>query len=381
MLKSINDVEKEILEILQYCVNCKFCTTVCPLYEEWLRESAFGKIFSIYYILKYDIPLEDTLRNIIWYCTTCGKCEYLCKDAGGGIKVVDIVENARRILLHKYHFKPIERHTEVLNDVLNYYNPYHVENVKRWDWLPFSLPSKGEYLYFVGCTAAFRMQNVAKATVEVLNRLNVNLAKFTREKCCGSVILRTGFIEEAIKIMEENYKNINSSGSKYLITSCAGCYRTLKKDYPKIVGDLDVEVLHSSELLEKLLNEGKLKLNTTALKGLKITYHDPCHLGRHAEVYDAPRSILSSIPGIEFVEMPNSRENSNCCGAGGGFRSGFTSKSLELALKRIYEAKETGADILVTCCPFCELNLKQVAKERNIDLKIMDLMELILQIV
>lgn len=376
-LTSLEELGKEILQALQTCTNCKFCISVCPVYEGWIREAAVGKIFTAYYIVKYSIPVSDELKDILWYCTTCGRCEYICKKLAGGIEIVNLVENARRLLLHKYKLEPVKRHSEVLKDVLTYYNPYYTPNEKRWEWLPIELPSKGEYLYFVGCTAGFRVKSVAKATVEAFKRLDVNLAKFSDEKCCCSVLLRVGFVEEALPIMEENYLNINNSGAKYLVTSCAGCYRSLKKDYPKLIGDFNLEILHSSELAQKLLETGKLKLNSKELKGKRVTYHDPCHLGRHANIYAAPRAILSSIQGIDFIEMPNNKENSACCGCGGGFRSGFTPNSFNIATKRLQEAKDLGVNLLVTCCPFCELQLSEVSRERGFNIEVIDLMELI----
>jgi len=376
-LKPLEEVKADVLKALQTCVNCKFCTAVCPLYEGWIREAAVGKTYAVYYIVKYSLPVSDELKDIVWYCTTCGRCEYICKRLAGGVETVSTIVGARRLLLHTYKLEPIKRHAEVLRDVQAYYNPYYTPNEKRWEWLPIDLPPKGEYLYFVGCTAAFRMQNVAKATVEVFKRLDVNLAKFSQEKCCCSVLLRTGFVEEAIPIMEENFTNLNSSNAKYIVTSCAGCYRTLKVDYPKLIGDFNLELLHSAELAQKLMESGKLRLNGEKYKGKRMTYHDPCHLGRHSNVYDAPRAILSSIPGVEFVEMPNNRENSACCGCGGGFRSGFTQKSLDVAAKRLQEAKDLGVEVLVTCCPFCELQLSQASRERGFNIKVIDLMELL----
>jgi len=177
-------------------------------------------------------------------------------------------------------------------------------------------------------------------------------------------------------MMRHNVEEIKKLGVEKVIFSCAGCYRTFKKDYPAHGVELGFEVQHISEFLADLVKEGKISFKEL---DLSVTYHDPCHLGRHLGVYQAPRNVIQAIPKVKLVEMYRNRFNAWCCGAGGGVKSGYKDLALETADERIAEAKETGTKVLVTACPFCELNLKDAVKAKQENLEILDLTELLLK--
>ena len=220
-------------------------------------------------------------------------------------------------------------------------------------------------IYFRGCVARKRLNSIAESTEALLKHAGVDCKTLENETCCGSFLLRTGFTSEAEEVMENTLKKIE--GEK-IITSCAGCYKTFKKDYPKILG-VELDVIHTSQFFRELIKEGKIEagyLNKT------ITYHDPCHLGRHSHEYDAPREILDKIANL--VEMKRNKEGSRCCGAGGGVRSAFPEITENIAKMRIKDAEDVKAEILVTSCPFCILNLRSIS-----DKKIMDLSEIIIK--
>ena len=164
--------------------------------------------------------------------------------------------------------------------------------------------------------------------------------------------------------------NLKDFEGKTILTSCAGCYKTLKEDYKKYLG-VDLKVIHISQLLEQLIKENKINLKGN--KDLKVTYHDSCHLGRHAGEYEAPRNVINSISNL--VEMENNREKARCCGSGGGVKSAYGDLSNSISDLRIREAKETEADLLVSACPFCELNLSQ----NSDDFEVLDLSEFVLK--
>ena len=222
-------------------------------------------------------------------------------------------------------------------------------------------------LYFRGCTAREKQNDIAEATEKILKIAGVDFHTLDDEKCCGSVLLRTGFIDEAAEQIKKNTEVLK--GQK-IITSCAGCYKTLKEDYKNYLG-VDLKVIHISQLLEQLINENKINLKGN--KDLKVTYHDSCHLGRHAGEYEAPRNVINSISNL--VEMENNREKARCCGSGGGVKSAYGDLSNSIADLRIQEAKDTDADLLVSACPFCKLNLSQ----NSDDLEILDLSEFVLE--
>ena len=199
-------------------------------------------------------------------------------------------------------------------------------------------------LYFRGCTARERETSIADATEKLLKLAGVSYHILEDEKCCGSVLLRTGFEKEAEEQMKKNMADFKD---ETILTSCAGCYKTLSQDYDGL------EVIHISQLLKKLIDEGKLKLNRS---DLKVTYHDSCHLARHYGVFNEPRDVIKAVATL--CEMEHIKKEGTCCGAGGGVKSAYPEIANQLADFKIKEAKETGADVLITACPFCKLNLE-----------------------
>ena len=222
-------------------------------------------------------------------------------------------------------------------------------------------------LYFKGCTAREKLNSISKATERILKAANVKYETLDDEKCCGSVLLRTGFLDDAIEQMNGNLKDLEG---RTILTSCAGCYKTLKEDYKKYLS-VELKVIHISQLLEQLIKENKISIK--GKDNLNVTYHDSCHLGRHAGEYEAPRNVINSISNL--VEMENIKEKSRCCGSGGGVKSAYGELSDSIANLRIKEAEETGADLLVSACPFCKLNLSQ----NSDDLEVLDLSEFVLK--
>ena len=222
-------------------------------------------------------------------------------------------------------------------------------------------------LYFRGCTAREKLNSISKATERILKAAKINYETLEDEQCCGSVLLRTGFVDDAIEQMKGNLKDFEG---KTIVTSCSGCYKTLKEDYKKYLG-VDLKVIHISQLLEQLIKENRINLKGN--KDLSVTYHDSCHLGRHAGEYEAPRNVIQSISNL--VEMENNKENARCCGSGGGVKSAYGELSNSIAQLRIKEAEDTDADLVVSACPFCKLNLSQ----NSDNLEILDLSEFVLE--
>ena len=214
-------------------------------------------------------------------------------------------------------------------------------------------------LYFRGCTAREKETSIQDATEKILISAGVDYHILDDEKCCGSVLLRTGFKNEAKEQME---KNAEVFKDQKVLTSCAGCYKTLKDDYDGI------DVIHISQLLDDLIKEGKLK---PTKNDFDVTYHDSCHLARHCNVFDEPRDVIKSAANL--VEMENIRENSLCCGAGGGVKSAYPEIADQMATSRLSQAKQTGCETLITSCPFCKLNLE------NDEIEVLDLTEFLVK--
>jgi len=233
-------------------------------------------------------------------------------------------------------------------------------------------------LYWIGCMASYRVKEVAKSTVKILKYAQVNFEMLgNNEKCCGSVLIRYGMLDEAKKLAKQIITILKKKNVDTIVTSCAGCYRTFAKDYYEL---LDVRipftVFHISQFLANLINNGKLSIPN--LSPLSATYHDPCHLGRHMEIFDEPRQIITAF-NTKIVEMKNSRMNSNCCGAGGGLMSTYRELATAIAEDRLNEALETGVKYLITTCPFCVYNMRKTVENLDIPMQVMDLTEFIIK--
>jgi heterodisulfide reductase subunit D len=242
-------------------------------------------------------------------------------------------------------------------------------------------------IYFRGCIVREKLKYISDATETILKRAGMDFVLLNNEKCCGSFLMKTGFKEDAHQVMNETLNNLLGSISKgdKILVSCAGCYNTLKNDYNELFG-VELDVIHISELIVQLIKDEKLIVKKTPIK---VTYHDPCHLGRHSGLFDEPRAVINET--CTLIEMDRNRENSRCCGAGGGVKSGYPDTALLVASRRINDAENTEAELLVTSCSFCILNLKNALKLRkNKDIndsvngdnnsinKIIDISELIL---
>ncbi|MHA1271326.1 MAG: (Fe-S)-binding protein [Candidatus Helarchaeota archaeon] len=373
---------KKVKEWVAWCPRCNSCKYIyqnyadsCPAGSHFKFETYWssGKVWLANGLLTGNLKWTDNIIKIIYACPLCGSCATQCQQDVSE-HLIDIFEALREEAVIQ-GFGPLESQKGFYNSIIENNNPYSEQHSSRLNWLSKKkLKPTAELLYFVGCTSSYREIELAKSTFELLEKLNVDFTVTEDEACCGSPALRTGQTEIIFDLINKNLNTFKKVGAKTVITSCAGCYRTLKLDYPKILGhQLPVEVLHISEFLYKLIKEEKLQIKNK--KQVKVTYHDPCHLGRHSKVFDEPREIIKSIPGIELIEMNRIRENSWCCGAGGGVKSGFKDWAVEISAERIREAESTGAEFLITSCPFCLRNLKDATKKIESSIKVVGIVE------
>jgi Fe-S oxidoreductase len=261
-------------------------------------------------------------------------------------------------------------------------NPLNAKREARADWAdglsvsPFA--EEMDYLYFVGCYFAYdpRLKKVAVATAKILNTAGVSFGILgSNESCCGESIRKTGGEQEFKELAKGNIKTFIDHGVKKIIVSSPHCLHTFKNEYPEFM--VDFEVVHVSQLLAELIAEGRLSLDGEFAK--RVTYHDPCYLGRHNGVYDEPRQVLHEVRGLELVEMSASRQDSLCCGGGGGRIWMETPKSERFSDLRVQQAEETGAEVLVTSCPYCITNFEEsrLGMEGDEILEIKDLTEIV----
>jgi heterodisulfide reductase subunit D len=384
---------KQLIE-LDACTRCGECLTWCPVYDQDAKEDIiprrkvidFLKIAKAQHGLfakiikseKLSTPLKTMLGRILGYrqigrkeiddfvrnlyeCSTCGQCEVVCP---AHIETVALWEELRRVIVQA-GYGPLEVQQALVKSVKAFDNPWQQPRAARTKWarkakkegLIANLPreikkSKSKVLLFLGCTAAYdvNVKQVAINNINILEALGIDYGILgSEEKCCASVLLRMGDPEHK-RVFKENIDLFNSLGIETLISSCSGCFKTIMQDYPRIA-PLNFEVLHSIEFIARMLKQGALEFPHPVNR--TVTYHDPCHLGRATGGFDAPRMIMEAIPGLELVEMTRNREYSRCCGAGGGLKAGFPDIQNKMAQRRVQEAEGTGAEQLVSCCPFC----------------------------
>ncbi|MHA1266282.1 MAG: (Fe-S)-binding protein [Candidatus Helarchaeota archaeon] len=362
---------------------------VCPVYEHspgFEPYHARGKLRVLYGLLEGTLEPSQELAEVIFQCTTCGSCKAICHqsyDDNIDWFICNYINHnkvweAFRADLVELGFA-IPRHKELIQSITDEHNPYFEKHANRTKWIGNrEYPKTAEIVYYMGCTEPYRVPNLAKEMVQILDAADANYTIIHPEEwCCGSVALRTGFVDTAKELAEHNVAAIQKAGAKTVVIHCAGCYKTFKEDYPEILGkDLPFQVVHATELFLDLINQGKLNFKNTIEK--KVTYHDPCHLGRATNVYDAPRELLKKIPGIELVEMKRIKENAWCCGAGGGVKSAFPELAVEIGQDRILEAEEVGVTSIVSACPFCDNNLRDAvnALGKN-EFEIIDILDLL----
>ena len=379
--------EKDWKNIIHRCFRCGYCKFThdysdfnCPSYKKFRFEtySTGGRLWLAFGAINGDIEWSEGLANVLYACPTCGNCMENCRFDKFNFMLVDFIE-AARAEANKQGFCP-ENQKFLLERTTNkaYFNPYAEENSDNEDLKKqYDLPDEAEWVYFIGCTSNYRQKNLRDATLRFLKKANIDFT-LVNEHCCTSPLLRTGQLSPVKDFMNYNIQKIKEVGADKVITSCAGCYRTLKNDFAKHDAEHDLEIIHTSELILKLLKEEKLKF--TSEFNRTVTYHDPCHLGRHSGLYEEPREVYKQIPGIKFVEMKRNRENAWCCGAGGGVKIGYPDWSIEISKERLEEAKETGASIVSSTCPFCRTNLSDANKAFDMGLEVLDLVEIIDQL-
>jgi len=377
-IREITDIIKEKgSQSFQFCYQCGICDVVCP----WNRV----RPFSMRKIVRQALfGLTEIEEEDIWRCTTCGTCPSRCPR---GVNQIEIGVSLRRIATEYGVFPDSVNPVITVSDSLMAEgNPFNFERSKRADWTqslnvkPFT--EGMEVLYFPGCYLSYdpRMKKVAAATAKILNQAGVDYGILgSKESCCGESIRKTGNEELFKHLAKENIKHFIDQGVKKILVSSPHCYHTFKNEYPEF--NVHFEVVHMSEYLLELIDEGRLK--PARDYGQKITYHDPCYLGRHNGIFDQPRDVLKQLPGTDLTEMVDHRENSFCCGGGGGRIWMETPKGERFSDLRLQQAIDTGASTLVTSCPYCITNFtdSSLGLEEGQAIEVKDITEVIAEVI
>jgi Fe-S oxidoreductase len=383
---------EEVKEFLYGCSRCGTCKDVlrvfvpaCPPGEKYQLESYFpsGQMAIARGVMEGVLSLEDDdLRERIYSCTGCLSCEQQC-GVYHHTHIFEVVRTVREEAVTRGFLKP--------EYMAMYYGLRAEDNVfgnpksERGDWakdidVKYAAKERVDVLYNTGCLLSYEkdLWDVPRSVIKLLRAAGVDVGIMGSEECCcGGRSYEIGYTGEFTKYAEHTIETFNTLGVSKVVTSCSDGYATYRNLYAKIDIKQKYETLHMVEYLLQLVNDGSLKLAKKL--PLKVTYHDPCHIGRHLgenALYDAPRELLQGIPGIELVEMKRKRENAWCCGAGGGVSQANTELSLWTANERLKEAKATGATALVTSCPWCEKNFNDAAAEYGTDIEIYDIAEI-----
>jgi Fe-S oxidoreductase len=364
-IEVIDEIKDAGGDIYKMCFQCGLCDSVCPWNKvrnfsmrKLIREAAFG--------------LSEVEGEDIWRCTTCGTCPAQCPR---GVKQIDIAVALRRVASEYELFPPsVKSARTARSSLISEGNPLQGERGNRSEWtkgLPVKPYEDGmEVLYFVGCYLSYdpRMKKVAVATANILNKAGVEFGILgEKESCCGESIRKTGAEEVFKNLARENIKAFIDNGVKKIIVSSPHCYHSFKNEYPEFM--VHFEVQHMNQYLLELINEGRLELTGEMEK--TVTYHDPCYLGRHNNVYEEPRDLLKKVKGLNLVEMEDHGKNSLCCGGGGGRIWMDTPQEERFSDIRLNQAKDSGAQILATSCPYCITNFE----ESRLNLEYEDVLE------
>ena len=390
---------KQLAEI-DACSRCGNCLDLCSAYTgsgdvaispkkkmEVLKRlvdteyGIFQKIFKRKNISEKDI---EKISKAAFECTMCSRCEQECYI---NIKLQDIWLRLREILIEE------GKYPEVLNilreKLLKAHNVSFDTNEGRINWINqiAELPEdkyireKAEVIYFVGCVSSFspRVFKIPRSIVQILKAASIDFGLLGDEEwCCGFPLLTSGFKEDFIEFARHNIEKVNKTGAKYLITSCPSCYHMWKHIYSEIHSEFKMEfkVLHVVQYFYRLAREGKFKLNPV---NQKVTYHDPCDLGRNSGIYEEPRNLIKMIPGIEFIELENSRNLCTCCGGGGNVEAVSPELSENIAKIKAHEIIGSGADIVVSSCQQCIRTIAGALKKEKSKIKAIDISELLLE--
>ncbi len=376
--KFIEDLKEIILDAAKRCRNCNYCFTICPLFHStrgFMSQTPSGIMQSINYALRWNLLKredQEILRDLLYLCTTCNGCVLRCKSKATGLPVLDAIEAGRK-LLREMMIGPLPQQRKPLKDIYLYGNPYGEKPETRVDWLKglnvkMIPPESAEVLFYVGCTTAYEpnLHPIGKSLVRLFQYLHINFGILKEEVCCGEPARRMGDEGLFREMMTRNLDQFKSVGIKTIVTISPHCFNTFLNEYSSIQEEIKIQ--HYTQFLAEAFKR-RTPLFKREISSV-ITYHDPCYLGKHNQIFSTPRELLKMIPGVKLVEMKMTKEESLCCGGGGGRMFAEVEEERRLSDMRIAQALEAGANIVATACPWCYKMLQTSIQDANLGNKI-----------
>ncbi|MEW6374897.1 MAG: (Fe-S)-binding protein [Thermodesulfobacteriota bacterium] len=377
---------------LDSCVKCGSCVDVCPVYAQTQQlETTMGGFFTNLksFIRKtYGLPgmfvgftktkaMPKEYSEHPYLCTLCGRCKIVCP---AFINTRELRIAARGFMVEKGEYPHILDHVaEALNRVHNILGEPN-EDRPMWVQALGEVPKdmfqkeKAKVVYFVGCVASYfpMTKRIPQSFVQILDKARVDFTILGGEEwCCGFPLIAAGMEKDAEALIQHNLEKVKERGAEKIVFACPSCYHTWMEQC-----NTGIEIFHSTQFVKKLIDEDMISFKE---KTTKVTYHDPCDLGRASGVYEAPREILRAIPGVELVEMEGNREQCKCCGGGGNLEIVRPDLSAALAQAKIDEIKATGADMVITACQQCVRTILTTARKKKIPIAVMDIIEFVIK--
>ncbi|WP_287582261.1 (Fe-S)-binding protein [Candidatus Borrarchaeum sp.] len=370
------------------CVRCAKCNSICPTLEErgWEVIGPRGRIRMALGMLQGKISPNELMTQGEYTCLICNHCVDICPS---GVECTEIILHAREEMFNR-GCAP-ESSMMLVEALEESHNIFDMEQDDRTIWSMMDADAEevvedrtntdAKIGYFVGCLGSFmgRLSQIPLSLVKTMDHLGLDFTLLGEDEwCCGSPYYLAGGREMIKELAEHHISAFNNLGVEKVIATCAGCYRVFKHLYEDVGGiKPPFEVVHANEFLADLLDRGKLQLNNGNSINKVVTWHDPCELGRHELQYDNPRKLIQAIPGIVYKELPDTRKDARCCGGGGGVKGVDAGLGMELALKRVEQAKSIGAEVIVSGCPACYDNINEGIKKAEANIKMMDITEII----
>jgi len=379
LLREGLDVEPTI------CAKCGFCTFVCPAYldELWDSQSPRGKLFQLKELIRKKKPIPSDFVERIFKCTLCGACEEICQTNIPLLRFWQQIRNEiGRLDLWPEAVKFLDKSIQSSHNIMQ------LDQADRVLWMDMvdditeeRIGVKAEVGYFAGCNISFKgtLAHMGENTAKIFDHLGIEFTLLGEEElCCGNPYFVAGEFEKAKDLAQRNLSEFKKLGVKTIVFNCPGCHRAFNEEYGHLLGEdvvKDMEFLSFSQFVARMHREGKLEFKQEYPH--KVTWHDPCELGRHQNIYDDSRYVLNSIPGLELIEMKQNRNRARCCGGGGLLKGTNPIMSVRVSTRRIEMAEKTGADILSSECPSCSMSFSDGLEDRDPAIKFKDLSQIV----